>query len=88
MPPPTSSSSTTLPPLNIVLRDPPADSTYSSSKTPTLQMNALKAHLGAFAVSRGWTEGMGTTSIYALISKQVARIDRRGKEGACVGFKL
>ncbi|GAA5966570.1 hypothetical protein JCM3765_000963 [Sporobolomyces pararoseus] len=91
VPPPTFSS--TLPPLNIVLRDPPADSPCSSSlppgsKTPTLQMNALKAHLGAFAVSRGWTEGMGTTSIYALISKQVARIDRRGKEGACVGFKL
>lgn len=50
-------------------------------------MNALKAHLGAFAVERGWTEGMGTTAIYSLISKQLTRIDRRGKEGAVIGFK-
>ncbi|GAA6013530.1 hypothetical protein JCM11491_006111 [Sporobolomyces phaffii] len=81
-----------LPALPIIFRDPPADSSTSPSarltKTPCLSMNALKAHLGAFAVERGWTEGMGTTAIYALISKQVARIDRRGKEGAVVGFKL
>jgi len=51
-------------------------------------MNLLKSELGAFAKGKGWTEGMGTTAVYSLISKQVGRIDRRGKEGAAVGFKV
>ncbi|GAA5881884.1 hypothetical protein JCM16303_003448 [Sporobolomyces ruberrimus] len=90
------SSPPTLPPslpsLPIIFRDPPADSSTSpsspTSKTPCLSMTGLKAHLGAYAVGKGWTEGMGTTAIYALISKQVTRIDRRGKEGPAVGFKV
>lgn len=59
----------------------------SSRKTPHLAMSVLKAHLGRFAKSRGWTEEMGTTAIYALVSKQTVKIDRRGREGAAVGFK-
>ncbi|GAA6064093.1 hypothetical protein JCM10212_004164, partial [Sporobolomyces blumeae] len=83
-----------LPHLPIIFRDPPADSTATESpssaltKTPCLSMNGLKAHVTAFATERGWTEGMGTTAIYSLISRQVARIDRRGREGAVVGFKV
>jgi len=73
--------------LPIILRDPPADSA-SKNKTPCVSMNQLKVELGGFARGKGWTEGMGTTAIYSLISKQVGRIDRRGKEGAAVGFKV
>lgn len=59
----------------------------SSRKTPHVAMAALKVHLGAFAKRRGWTEEMGTTAIYALVSRQTVKIDRRGREGAAVGFK-
>ncbi|GAA5963704.1 hypothetical protein JCM8115_004247 [Rhodotorula mucilaginosa] len=86
-----------LPALNIILRetaiplstsDSQATSTgISSRKTPHLAMSVLKAHLGRFAKTRGWTEEMGTTAIYALVSKQTVKIDRRGREGAAVGFK-
>ncbi|GAA5964094.1 hypothetical protein JCM21900_004506 [Sporobolomyces salmonicolor] len=95
LPPPSPSSSTAaLPELTIILRDPvlPTSSLSSPSsappaKTPCLSMAALKAHLGAFAKQREWTEEMGTTAIYALVSKQVARIDRRGREGAVLCFR-
>ena len=90
-----------LPALNIILREtaiPLSSSSASDSatsaaagissrKTPHLAMSVLKAHLGRFAKSRGWTEEMGTTAIYALVSKQTVKIDRRGREGAAVGFK-
>lgn len=89
-----------LPALNIILREtaiPLSSSTsadsatsaagISSRKTPHLAMSVLKAHLGRFAKGRGWTEEMGTTAIYALVSKQTVKIDRRGREGAAVGFK-
>ncbi|BGP47736.1 hypothetical protein JCM10450v2_003601 [Rhodotorula kratochvilovae] len=81
-PPPAAAS---LPPLPIILRDSLLGSTR---KTPHLAMAALKAHLGAFAKSRGWTEEMGTTAIYALVSKQTVKTDRRGREGAAVAFKV
>ncbi|GAA5859906.1 hypothetical protein JCM1840_001790 [Sporobolomyces johnsonii] len=93
---PSSSSAVALPELAIILRDPvlPTTSSLSSpssaappTKTPCLSMAALKAHLGAFAKQREWTEEMGTTAIYALVSKQVARIDRRGREGAVLCFR-
>ncbi|GAA5883486.1 hypothetical protein JCM3774_003600 [Rhodotorula dairenensis] len=84
----------TLPALNVILRETaiPLSSTaggtgVSSRKTPHLAMSVLKAHLGRFAKRRGWTEEMGTTAIYALVSKQAVKIDRRGREGAAVGFK-
>ncbi|GAA5894991.1 hypothetical protein JCM8208_000080 [Rhodotorula glutinis] len=83
LPPP--SSSTALPPLTIILRDSLLGSTR---KTPRLGMTALKAHLGAFAKGRGWTEEMGTTAIYALVSKQTVKTDRRGREGAAVAFRV
>lgn len=92
-----------LPALNIILRETAiplsssatsdsaatttAHSGISSRKTPHLAMSVLKAHLGRFAKTRGWTEEMGTTAIYALVSKQTVKIDRRGREGAAVGFK-
>ncbi|GAA5834766.1 hypothetical protein JCM11251_003658 [Rhodosporidiobolus azoricus] len=80
------SSAISLPALSIILRDPlPTGS--SSSKTPCLSMSGLKAHLGAFAKEKGWTEEMGTTAVYALVSKGCVRIDRRGREGAAVGIR-
>ncbi|GAA6051784.1 hypothetical protein JCM3770_004970 [Rhodotorula araucariae] len=79
------SSPAPLPPLPIILRDSLLGSTR---KTPHLAMAALKAHLGAFAKDRGWTEEMGTTAIYALVSKQTVKTDRRGREGAAVAFKV
>ncbi|KPV75196.1 uncharacterized protein RHOBADRAFT_53207 [Rhodotorula graminis WP1] len=84
-PPPPPSASSALPPLAIILRDSLLGSTR---KTPHLGMTALKAHLGAFAKGRGWTEEMGTTAIYALVSKQTVKTDRRGREGAAVAFRV
>lgn len=52
-----------------------------------VSMNGVKAWLGAYAKERGWGEDMGTTAVYALVSKAVVRIDRRGKEGPMLGFK-
>ncbi|GAA6027761.1 hypothetical protein JCM8097_008021 [Rhodosporidiobolus ruineniae] len=78
--------STNLPALNIILRD-PLPTGASQDKTPCLSMAALKAHLGAFAKAKGWTEEMGTTAVYALVSKGLMRIDRRGREGAAVGIR-
>ncbi|BGP15726.1 hypothetical protein JCM10213_007979 [Rhodosporidiobolus nylandii] len=78
------SPSADLPPLAIVLRE-PLPSGQSQDKTPCIAMAGLKAHLGAFAKERGWTEEMGTTAVYGMVSKNVARIDRRG--GAAVGFR-
>ncbi|GAA5901665.1 hypothetical protein JCM6882_006035 [Rhodosporidiobolus microsporus] len=88
LPSPTPSSPTDddLPPLLIILRDPlPTGS--SSDKTPCLSMAALKAHLGAFANERNWAGEMGTTAVYALVSKGCVRICRRGREGAAVGIR-
>ncbi|GAA5941945.1 uncharacterized protein JCM15063_004253 [Sporobolomyces koalae] len=81
-----------LPALPIVFRHPGPDTELVSSpaglpQAPCLAMNPLKVHLSAFAAEKGWAENMGTTAIYALISRQIVRIDRQGKEGACVGFK-
>jgi len=84
-PSPSSSASPALPPLTLILRDSLLGSTR---KTPHLGMAALKAHLGAFAKGRGWTEEMGTTAIYALVSKQTVKTDRRGREGAAVAFRV
>ena len=52
-----------------------------------LSMVELKAHLASFADERHWQEKdkMATDAIYALVSKAVLRIDRRGKP--MVGFK-
>ena len=55
---------------------------------PMISMNAVKARLGTYAKERGWKEDMGTTAIYSLVSKTVLRIDRRGKEGPMLGFRL
>ena len=85
------------PPLSVTLRDAvlpsslltEGDSKYrKGDKDPMVSMNALKAHLAAFAVQRGWgADEMGTTAIYSLVSQTVLRIDRRGKEGPMLGFK-
>lgn len=89
--------SAALPPLSVTLRDAvlpsslltEGDSKYrKGDKDPMVSMNALKAHLAAFAVQRGWgADEMGTTAIYSLVSQTVLRIDRRGKEGPMLGFK-
>ncbi|GJN88984.1 hypothetical protein Rhopal_001955-T1 [Rhodotorula paludigena] len=90
---PASPSKAALPPLTIILRDSVLAAAASSpsrpagGKTPHLSMAALKAHLGAFARAKGWTEEMGTTAVYALVGKSTVKIDRRGREGAAVGFK-
>ncbi|BGP55103.1 hypothetical protein JCM8202v2_002698 [Rhodotorula sphaerocarpa] len=97
---PNAGTETDLPPLHVILREtaiplgggsttgPGTGTGLSSRKTPHLSMSSLKQHLGRFAArERGWTEEMGTTAIYALVSRQTVKIDRRGREGAAVGFK-
>ncbi|SCZ93155.1 BZ3500_MvSof-1268-A1-R1_Chr6-2g08495 [Microbotryum saponariae] len=96
VPPPSSS----LPPLSITLRDAVLPSSLGSAgaatfvapppgkKDPMISMNALKLHLSDFAKARGWAEDLVTPTIYSLVSKQVLRIDRRGKEGPMLGFKV
>ncbi|KDE05179.1 hypothetical protein MVLG_04421 [Microbotryum lychnidis-dioicae p1A1 Lamole] len=96
VPPPSSS----LPPLSITLRDAVLPSSLGSAgaatfvapppgkKEPMISMNALKLHLSDFAKARGWAEDLVTPTIYSLVSKQVLRIDRRGKEGPMLGFKV
>jgi hypothetical protein len=53
-----------------------------------VSMNALKTRLTKFAEGRGLAGDLGTTAVYALVSKNILRIDRRGKEGPMVGFRL
>lgn len=53
-----------------------------------VSMNVIKSWLGLFAKERGWQEDMGTAAIYSMVSKTVLRIDRRGKEGPMLGFRL
>ncbi|SCV67805.1 BQ2448_5416 [Microbotryum intermedium] len=96
VPPPSAS----LPPLSITLRDAVLPSSLGSAgattfvapppgkKDPMISMNALKLHLSDFAKARGWAEDLVTPTIYSLVSKQVLRIDRRGKEGPMLGFKV
>ncbi|GAA5968883.1 hypothetical protein JCM11641_000766 [Rhodosporidiobolus odoratus] len=84
-PSPSSSSSTSLP-LPLIFRSPLATG-LSTQKTPCVSMTLVKTRLGEFAREKGWTEEMGTTAVYALVSKGIVRIDRRGKEGAAVGIR-
>ncbi|GAA6024230.1 hypothetical protein JCM10207_006965 [Rhodosporidiobolus poonsookiae] len=72
--------------LPVILRDPLLTG-LSKSKTPCVSMALLKKAVGAWAVEQGWTDEMGTTAVYALVSKGVVRIDRRGREGAAVGIR-
>ncbi|KAM0787394.1 hypothetical protein ACM66B_003479 [Microbotryomycetes sp. NB124-2] len=91
-----------LSPLTFTMRDPVLASSLSTNgataalptsprapgqKDPMVSMNALKAWLAHFAQTKGLGGDMGTTAIYALVSKNVLRIDRRGKEGPMVGFR-
>ncbi|KAK4049033.1 hypothetical protein OIV83_004394 [Microbotryomycetes sp. JL201] len=100
---PTVPAGTDLTPLGVTLRDPVLASSLATNgttslptspsartpgkKDPMVSMNLLKAWLAHFARSKGLGEDMGTTAIYALVSKNVLRIDRRGKEGPMVGFR-
>lgn len=96
---PTAPAQSSLPPLTVTLRDPvlasslatgptgPSSPGRAGKKDPMVSMNSLKAWLAHFAKGKGLSEDMGTTAIYALVSKTVLRIDRRGKEGPMVGFR-
>lgn len=92
------------PALNVTLRDPVLPSSLTAApspdqvsawsgarrggKDPMVSMTALKTRLTQFAQQRGLAGDLGTTAIYALVSKTILRIDRRGKEGPMVGFRL
>lgn len=65
------------------------DTLLSEKKEPMVNMTLLKSLLVKFTEERGWKggDGMSTSAVYGLVSKTVLRIERRGREGALVGFK-